>query len=315
MSIQWFPGHMNAAKKQAAEQMENTDVVVEVLDARIPEASTNPLVEQLRKFRNRPCLKVLNKVDLADPEATAQWAAFYGAQEGVTAYPMTTKKPGDVARIPDLCLKLAPHRGEPTKPLRIMIMGIPNVGKSTLMNALLKKRVAKVGDEPAVTKSQQKLYLNQNTMLVDTPGLMWPKIEMASDGLMLAASHAIGSNALIEEEVAEFLGTVLLERYPHLLTARYGFKTDGMDGVAVIEGVAAKRGFRVRGGEYDFEKAAHMLLQDYRSGALGRISLESPASRARRIEQHRIEVAEKERIAAEKAALKAEEAARGKRGT
>lgn len=315
MSIQWFPGHMNAAKKQAAEQMENTDVVVEVLDARIPEASTNPLVEQLRKFRNRPCLKVLNKVDLADPEATAQWAAYYSAQEGVTAYPMTTKKPGDVARIPDLCLKLAPHRGEPTKPLRIMIMGIPNVGKSTLMNALLKKRVAKVGDEPAVTKSQQKLYLNQNTMLVDTPGLMWPKIEMASDGLMLAASHAIGSNALIEEEVAEFLGTVLLERYPHLLTARYGFKTEGMDGVAVIEGVAARRGFRVRGGDYDYEKAAHMLLQDYRSGALGRISLESPASRARRIEQHKIEVAEKERIAAEKAALKAEEAARGKRGT
>jgi ribosome biogenesis GTPase A len=315
MSIQWFPGHMNAAKKQAAEQMENTDVVVEVLDARIPEASTNPLVEQLRKFRNRPCLKELNKVDLADPEATAQWAAYSSAQEGVTAYPMTTKKPGDVARITELCRKLAPHRCEPTKPLRIMIMGIPNVGKSTLMNALLKKRVAKVGDEPAVTKSQQKLYLNQTTMLVDTPGLMWPKIEMASDGLMLAASHAIGSNALIEEEVAEFLGTVLLERYPHLLTARYGFKTEGMDGVAVIEGVAARRGFRVRGGEYDYEKAAHMLLQDYRSGALGRISLESPASRAARIEQHKIEVAEKERIAAEKAALKDEEAARGKRGT
>ena len=315
MSIQWFPGHMNSAKKEAAEQMENIDIVVEVLDARLPEASRNPLVEEMRKFRQRPCLKVLNKIDLADPVATAAWKAFYDAQEGVTAYPMTTKKPADVARIPSLCLGIAPHRGVPTKPLRIMIMGIPNVGKSTLMNALLKKRVAKVGDEPAVTKTQQRLYLDKHTVLVDTPGMLWPKIAMASDGLMLAASHAIGSNALIEEEVAEFLGTVLLERYPHLLSARYGFKTEGMDGVDVIEGVAARRGYRVRGGELDYEKASHMLLQDYRSGALGRISLETPESRAASLARHEAEMAEKARLAAEKAAEKAEQAARGKRGT
>ncbi|MEH6436744.1 ribosome biogenesis GTPase YlqF [Massilia sp. DD77] len=315
MSIQWFPGHMNAAKKEAAEQMENVDIVVEVLDARLPEASRNPLVEEIRKFRQRPCLKVLNKIDLADPAATAAWKAFYDAQEGVTAYPMTTKKPSDVARITGLCLSLAPHRGVPTKPLRIMIMGIPNVGKSTLMNALLKKRVAKVGDEPAVTKTQQRLYLDKHTVLVDTPGMLWPKIAMASDGLMLAASHAIGSNALIEEEVAEFLAGVLLERYPQLLSARYGFKTEGMDGVDVIEGVATRRGYRVRGGELDYEKASHMLLQDYRSGALGRISLETPATRAASLARHEAEMAEKARIAAEKAAEKAEQAARGKRGT
>ena len=229
MSIQWYPGHMNAAKKKAAEQMENTDLVIEVLDARLPEASCNPMVEELRLFRQRPCLKILNKVDLADPVATAAWSAWYDAQEGVTAYPMTTKKPGDVARIPEICLSLAPHRGVPTKPLRIMIMGIPNVGKSTLMNALLKKKVAKVGDEPAVTKIQQKLYLGKNIILVDTPGMLWPKIALASDGLMLAASHAVGSNALIEEEVAVFLAEVLLEQYPHLLVARYGFNLDGMD--------------------------------------------------------------------------------------
>lgn len=315
MSIQWFPGHMNAAKKQAEESMENTDVVIEVVDARLPEASRNPLIEKLRVFRNRPCLKILNKTDLADPAATAAWAAFYDAQPNVTAYPMSTKKPADVARIPSLCKQLAPHRGVPTKPLRIMIMGIPNVGKSTLMNALLKRRVAKVGDEPAVTKTQQRIYLDQFTVLVDTPGLMWPKIEMDSDGLMLAASHAIGTNALIEEEVAVFLGEVLLERYPQLLTARYGLKTDGMDGVAVVEGVAARRGFRVKGGDFDFEKAAHVLLHDYRSGALGRISLETPASRALRLERHAAEVAEKERLAAERAAARAEDAARGKRGT
>lgn len=315
MSIQWFPGHMNAAKKEAAEQMENTDLVIEVLDARLPEASCNPLVEELRKFRQRPCLKILNKIDLADPAATAAWKAYYDAQEGVTAYPMTTKKPLDVARIPDICQSLAPHRGVPTKPLRIMIMGIPNVGKSTLMNALLKKRVAKVGDEPAVTKTQQKLYLGKHIVLVDTPGMLWPKIAMASDGLMLAASHAVGSNALIEEEVAEFLANLLLERYPQLLTARYGFKTEGLDGIAVIENVAQRRGFRVRGGEFDYEKAAHVLLHDYRTGALGRISLETPETRAAALARHAEEVAERARIAEEKAALKAEEAMRGKRGT
>lgn len=315
MSIQWFPGHMNAAKKEAAEQMENIDLVIEVLDARLPEASCNPLVDQLRNFRQRPCLKILNKTDLADPVATAAWKAFYEARKGVTAYPMTTKKPSDVARIPDLALSLAPHRGVPTKPLRIMIMGIPNVGKSTLMNALLKKRVAKVGDEPAVTKVQQKLYLGKHTVLVDTPGMLWPKIAMASDGLMLAASHAIGTNALIEEEVAEFLGNLLLERYPQLLTSRYGMKTDGLDGISLIEHVAARRGFRVRGGEFDYEKGAHTLLQDYRTGALGRISLETPETRARALAQHAAEVAEKARLLEEKAAAKAEEAARGKRGS
>jgi ribosome biogenesis GTPase A len=306
---------MNAAKKKAAEQMENTDLVIEVLDARLPEASCNPMVEELRLFRQRPCLKILNKVDLADPVATAAWSAWYDAQEGVTAYPMTTKKPADVARIPELCLALAPHRGVPTKPLRIMIMGIPNVGKSTLMNALLKKKVAKVGDEPAVTKIQQKLYLGKNIILVDTPGMLWPKIALASDGLMLAASHAVGSNALIEEEVAVFLAEVLLEHYPHLLVARYGFNLDGMDAIGVVEGVAARRGFRIKGGDLDFEKGAHTFLQDYRTGTLGRISLETPVSRAARLAQHDIAMAEKARIAAEKAALKAEQAARGKRGT
>jgi ribosome biogenesis GTPase A len=306
---------MNAAKKEAAEQMENTDLVIEVLDARLPEASCNPLVDQLRKFRQRPSLKILNKIDLADPVATAAWKAYYDAQEGVTAYPMTTKKPADVARIPEICQSLAPHRGVPTKPLRIMIMGIPNVGKSTLMNALLKKRVAKVGDEPAVTKTQQKLYLGKHIVLVDTPGMLWPKIAMASDGLMLAASHAVGSNALIEEEVAEYLANLLLERYPQLLTTRYGFKTEGLDGIAVIENVAQRRGFRVRGGEFDYEKAAHVLLHDYRTGALGRISLETPDSRAAALARHEAEMAERARIAEEKAALKAEEAARGKRGS
>ena len=316
MAIQWFPGHMNAAKKKAAEQMADVDVVIEVVDARLPAASCNPLVEELRKFRAKPCLKILNKIDLADPEATAAWVRHFEQDSSVTAYAMTTKKPADVAKVIDKARALAPHRGVATKPLRMMIMGIPNVGKSTLMNALLKRRVAKVGDEPAVTKTQQKIYLDLNTAIIDTPGLLWPKIEMPSDGLALAASHAIGANALIEDEVATWLAEELLRRYPELVQARYGFKSlDGMDGIAVVEGLAQKRGYRIRGGDWDFEKASHMLLQDYRSGALGRISLETPATRTAALAEYQ----EAERIKAEKAAIKAAEKEaekmRGKRGT
>ena len=280
MAIQWFPGHMNAARKKAAESMEKIDLVIEVLDARVPQASANPMIEEMRKHRQRPCLKILNKSDLADPVATKAWVDYYSGRKDVHAVALSCKKPADVAKVLGQAQKIAPHRGTALKPLRMMIMGIPNVGKSTLMNALLKRRVAAVGDEPAVTKAQQRLYLGNNMVLVDTPGMMWPKIEHPTDGLMLAASHAIGVNAIIEEEVATFLADVLLQRYPKLLTARYGFKTEGMDGVAVVEGVAMKRGYRSKGGEIDFEKAAHTLLQDYRTGALGRISLETPESRA-----------------------------------
>ena len=158
-----------------------------------------------------------------------------------------------------------------------MIMGIPNVGKSTLMNTWVKRRVAAVGDEPAVTKSQQRINLSPRLILVDTPGMTWPKIEHDSDGFMLAASHAIGRNAVIDEEVAVFLAGILLERYP----ARYGFSLEGLDATGVLEAVAKKRGciLKGRGGELDLEKAAMILLTDYRSGMLGRISLETPATR------------------------------------
>jgi ribosome biogenesis GTPase A len=271
---------MNAARKKAAESMEKTDLVIEVVDARLPQASCNPMIDQLRKERQRPCLKILNKSDLADPAATKGWIEFFNTQKNVNAVALSCKKPSDVAKVPGLALKLAPHRGTALKPLRMMIMGIPNVGKSTLMNALLKKRVAAVGDEPAVTKAQQRLYLGNNMVLIDTPGMLWPKIEHPTDGLMLAASHAVGVNAVIEEEVATFLADQLLLRYPQLISARYGFPTEGIDGVSVIEGVAKRRAFRLKGGDLDLEKAAHTLLLDYRSGALGRISLETPQSRA-----------------------------------
>jgi ribosome biogenesis GTPase A len=283
MTIQWFPGHMTSARKKAAETMALIDVVIEVCDARLPEASSNPMIRELRLHRQRPCLKLLNKADLADPVVTQAWLDHYNSQPGVKAVAISSKSPGEAARVPALCKGLAPHRNDGIKPLRMLIMGIPNVGKSTLMNALLKRRVAAVGDEPAVTKSQMSLDLGKAMTITDTPGLMWPKITHDSDGFMLAASHAIGRNAVIDSEVAVFLANLLLERYPAALAARYGLDLAGMDGVAVLEAVAKKRGCIVqgrRGGDLDLEKAAMVLLTDYRGGKLGRVSLESPLSRA-----------------------------------
>ncbi|MBL8395510.1 MAG: ribosome biogenesis GTPase YlqF [Candidatus Accumulibacter sp.] len=282
MTIQWYPGHMTVARKKAAEAMAAIDVVLEVVDARLPEASTNPMVRELRLQRQRPCLKVLNKADLADSSVTQAWIDYYNRQEGVRAVAVSCKRPGDAARLPALCRTLAPHRNDGTKPLRMMIMGIPNVGKSTLMNVLLKRKLAKVGDEPAVTRAQQTSQLDIRHWLTDTPGLLWPKIEYPSDGLMLAASNAVGRNAVVEEEVAGFLAGLLLARYPVLLARRYGLVVEAsrsLDAVAIIEAIARRRGLLQRGGQSDLEKAANVLLQDYRDGLLGRISLETPTTR------------------------------------
>ena len=287
MSIQWYPGHMTSARKKAAETLAMADVVVEVLDARLPQASSNPMIHELRAFRQRPCLKLLNKSDMADPEVTKAWLAYFEKQPGVKAVAISSKKAGEVAKVPSLAQKLAPHRCDAVKPLRLMIMGIPNVGKSTLMNALVKKKVAAVGDQPAVTKSQQRIDISSRLTIYDTPGMLWPKIDHPVDGLMMAASHAVGVNAYIDEEVATFLAGFLLQYYPALLAARYGLSTADIDAVGVLEAVARKRGCLIkgRGGELDLEKASTILLTDYRNGSLGRISLETPILRAERQEQ------------------------------
>lgn len=285
MAIQWFPGHMTSARKKAEETLEHIDVVIEVLDARVPAASHNPMIEEMRNFRQRPNLKILNKADLADPQVTQAWLNYFNSQPNTKAVALSCKKPGDAKKIPGLCRQLAPHRGTPLKPLRMMIMGIPNVGKSTLMNALLNRRAAKVGDEPAVTKSQQRFDLSNSLNITDTPGMMWPKIEHESDGYLLAASHAIGRNAVIDEDVAEFLGNLLLKQYPALMNTRY--KLDAMkldvnsiDGIDLLEAIAKRRTYKRNDGEWDMERTAMALLTDYRSGAIGRVSLESPQSRA-----------------------------------
>ncbi len=293
MAIQWYPGHMTSARKKAEETMEFIDVVIEVLDARLPAASHNPMIDEMRLFRQRPNLKILNKADLADPAVTQAWLNYFNAQPNTKAVALSCKKAGDAKKIPALCRKLAPHRGTHLKPLRMMIMGVPNVGKSTLMNALLNRRVAKVGDEPAVTKSQQRFDLDATMSITDTPGMMWPKIAYDSDGYMLAASHAIGRNAVIDEDVAVFLGNVLLKSYPALLNARY--KLDAMkldvntiDSIDLLEAIAKRRAYKRHDGEWDMERTAMTLLTDYRSGAIGRVSLETPASRQAMLESSTI---------------------------
>jgi ribosome biogenesis GTPase A len=281
---------MTSARKKAAETMEFIDVVIEVLDARLPAASHNPMIDEMRLFRQRPNLKILNKADLADPQATQAWLNHFNAQPNTKAVALSCKKPGDAKKIPGLCKQLAPHRGTHIKPLRMMIMGIPNVGKSTLMNALLNRRVAKVGDEPAVTKSQQRFDLDATMNITDTPGMMWPKIAHDSDGFMLAASHAIGRNAVIDEDVAVFLGNNLLATYPDLLNARYQLdamklNVQAMDGVDLLEAIAKRRAYKRRDGVWDLERTAMVFLTDYRHGSIGRISLETPSSRQALLEK------------------------------
>ena len=307
MAINWFPGHMVAAQKKAAEALADIDVVVEVLDARCPAASVNPKINAMREARQKPALKILNKVDLADPKITEAWLAHFNAQEGVRAVGLSCKKAGESNKVLPEAQTLAPHREGPLKRLRVMMMGVPNVGKSTLVNALLQRRIANVGDEPAITKLIKRYDLppidgNAGTWLFDTPGLMWPKIALETDGLLLAANHLVGVKSYIDEEVATYLAEILLARYPEALTARYGFDTYGMDGPDVIEAIAKRRGFRIKGGSADFEKAAVTLLLDYRNGALGRITVETPETRG-------VQLAALEKSLAEAASIEAEKSA------
>ena len=271
---------MNAARKEAAKTMEVIDVIVEVLDARIPDASVNPLIEELRLVRQRPCLKVLNKADLADPAITQAWLNLYNRQPGVSAVALSCHHAGDAAKVPQLCQPLAPHRNSSVKPLRMLIMGIPNVGKSTLMNMLLKRRIARVGDEPAITKVQQRHKLNDHMAITDSPGPLWGTIKDPQVGLLLATVNAVGHTVVDDEAVAEFLAAILLTRYPARLTARYGFVAEGLTSSDVIDAIAKKRGCLLTrsGGGLDRDKAARILLLDYRNGTLGRTSLETPES-------------------------------------
>ncbi|MGO8996134.1 MAG: ribosome biogenesis GTPase YlqF [Polyangiaceae bacterium] len=285
MSIQWYPGHMTKARQAMAEVMPSQDVIIEVLDARMPSASENPVVAELRK--QKPCIKVLSKSDLADPEVTAAWLRYF---EKARSEPTKDRPGGRVAalatrtdrqaeartRIAQLCKRLALHPSGPGKTVRAMVVGIPNVGKSTLINTLMERKVAKVGDEPAVTKSRQKVTLKNGMTLSDNPGILWPKIEDAAASFRLAFGGAIPDTAMDYESVALFGAAFLLERYPELLRARYKLGELPASAGELLTEIGKRRGGLRSGGVVDVHKAADVLVHDFRSGALGRISLESP---------------------------------------
>jgi len=252
------------------------DVVIEMLDARCPGSSRNPLLAQLAG--HRPKLKVLNKQDLADPERTALWLAHYNAMPDTQAIAMDTTQIKPTQILIKACRELAPLRGGMVKPLRVLICGIPNVGKSTLINSLMGgKRAAKTGDEPGITKIEQKIMLAKDVQLYDTPGMLWPKIETPQSGYILAASGAVGRNALDEEEVALELLALLRPQYSAALQQRYGLTdTEGMVVGEVLEAIGRKRAAMLPGGRVNLQKAAEVLIYEFRQGLLGRVSLETP---------------------------------------
>jgi ribosome biogenesis GTPase A len=285
MSIQWYPGHMTKARQAMAEVMPSQDVIIEVLDARMPGASENPVVAELRK--QKPCLKVLGKSDLADPEATRAWLRYF---ESVRAEPShdhpsgrvvaiairNDRQPETRTRIAALCKRLALHPSGPGKTVRAMVVGIPNVGKSTLINTLMERKVAKVGDEPAVTKSRQNVTLKNGMSLSDNPGILWPKIEDEGASFRLALGGAIPDTALDYENVALFGARFLLASYPDLLRARYKLTALPTAPGDLLAEIGRRRGALRSGGVIDMHKAADVLLHDFRAGALGKISLEWP---------------------------------------
>jgi ribosome biogenesis GTPase A len=275
MAINWFPGHMHKARKEIKKVMPQMDLIIEVLDARLPFSSENPLVPSLRG--DTPLIKVLNKRDLADPDVTTQWQAWLEKERGVRAISLTHNQRSEALDILRLGTEMVPHHDRQKSALRVMILGIPNVGKSTLINTLAGRPVAKTGDEPAVTRAQQAIKLPHNILLYDTPGFLWPKLSPEACGYRLAISGAIRSAVIEFEDVALFAADYLLDAYADQVLARYGLDERPADGLALMDAIAAKRRFFRRGGVADLHKVAEVLLNELRAGRLGRISLETPA--------------------------------------
>ncbi|MBU2863019.1 ribosome biogenesis GTPase YlqF [Reinekea forsetii] len=271
--INWFPGHMAKAKRQISEIIPKIDVVIEVLDARIPLSSMNPVLTKVR--RDKPVLRLLSKSDLADPAVTEKWQRFYEQEKNIIVLPIVMQDKKQLARIPNLCRKLAPFRGGIGKPVRSVVVGIPNVGKSTLINGLAGKKVARVGDEPAVTRAQQRIQIANDFTLMDTPGIMWPSPESELGGYRLAASGAIRDTAVEYEDIALFAIDYLAQRYPEALKQRYKLDTIAETAMECMEAIAKHRAC-VKGGSVDWHKVSEIVLKDLRNGSLGRISLEEP---------------------------------------
>jgi ribosome biogenesis GTPase A len=302
MAINWFPGHMNKARNQIKEAMPDIDLVVEVLDSRLPYSSTNPLVDELRE--GKPCIKVLNKADLSDPKTTKLWIEHFEQQENTRALALVAEERKQSQKLIQLIKSIASHKVEQKKAVRVMIMGIPNVGKSTLINALAGRYIANTGNEPAVTKRQQMIDLKNGVILSDTPGILWPKFENRNSGYRLATSGAIKDTAMEYEDVAMYALDYMAQAYPEALTTRYKLKELANTGAELLDAVGRKRGCLRSGGKVDLHKAAEIVLHEFRSAKIGLLSLETPTMVAAEeviIEEERLakeaEIAERKRQA------------------
>jgi len=293
MPIHWFPGHMNRARREIAAAIRKVDVVIELVDARLPISSRNPLLAKLA--RDRPVLTILSKSDLADPQTTEAWVA---AWEGVRPLPLVMGEARSVRSIPRRCRELAPHRVGPGRTLRTLVVGIPNVGKSTLINTLTGRRIAKVGDQPAITRHAQRFELDTDLSIFDSPGVLWPRLDDQEGARRLAASGAIRETAFEPIEVAGWAACFLAQRYADLFSARYTLEetlpailertsedpADSSRAVALLEAIGRRRGALRSGGRVDLDRAADLFLRDLRGGRIGAISFEGPEDYADRPE-------------------------------
>lgn len=306
MAIQWYPGHMHKAQKEIKEVLPQVDLLIEVLDARIPFSSENPAIAKLRG--DKPCIKVLSKSDLADPATTALWQEYLEREKNVKTLALTTEQPAKMRSLIDLCRKMLPEKDASVKTIHTMIVGIPNVGKSTLINILAGRTIAKTGNEPAVTKSQQRINLGNGILLMDTPGILWPKVENPKSSYRLAATGAIKDTAMEYDDVGFFTADYLIKAYPERLKERFQLEEVPETELEFLELAAARRGALTAGGRFNLHKICEVLINELRSGTLGPITLETPAM----IEQELADVAA---ALAAKEALKEERKRLFKQGT
>ncbi|KAI4444386.1 ribosome biogenesis GTPase YlqF [Schaedlerella arabinosiphila] len=279
MHFQWYPGHMTKAKRMMQENIKLIDLIIELVDARIPLSSRNPDIDELGK--NKARLILLNKSDLAEEKWNTAWIEYF-QEKGFFAVKVNSKKGGGMKSVQEVIQEACREKTERDKkrgilnrPVRAMVVGIPNVGKSTLINALAGKACAKTGNKPGVTKGKQWIRLNKNVELLDTPGILWPKFEDQTVGLRLAWIGSIKEELLQTEELAAGLTRFLAAHAPGTLSEKYGLE-EAEDGFENLRGIAESRHCLLKGSELDLEKAARLLLDDFRNGRLGRVTLEFP---------------------------------------
>lgn len=275
MAIQWYPGHMHKASKEMKQILPQVDLIIEVLDARIPFSSQNPMLAELRG--NKPCIKVLNKMDLADPAVTASWQDYLEQEQSVKTLTMVAQQQDRVKDLLSLCHKMVPAKASSVKQIQTMIMGIPNVGKSTLINSLAGRQIAKTGNEPAITKMQQRIKLEQGIVLHDTPGVLWPNLENPHSGYRLAITGAIKETAIDNDDIALYAVEYLMSAYPKALQQRFELDAVPETGIETMENIGSRRGCLRGGGRVDLERVAKIILTEIRAGMLGPISWETPA--------------------------------------